>query len=112
MRRPVHRLQEKESSWTDCTGDRYAHIEKAQAAYKERPSIFGADALAWTYYKNNNLSEAQKYSREALRIPHKSGEIYYHASMIARATGKTNDAESYADKALRFDPLFSILFSK
>lgn len=86
-------------------------LQKAKAAYEKRPGIFAADTLAWGYYKNGQMTEAIKYGKEAMRIPHKSGEIFYHQSLISLAAGDSKKAAEYADKAFQFDPHFSILFT-
>ena len=41
-------------------------VTQARAAYERRPSIFGADVLAWTLYQNGNYAEAQEYSEKSI----------------------------------------------
>ncbi|MCB0065326.1 MAG: tetratricopeptide repeat protein, partial [Caldilineaceae bacterium] len=41
-------------------------LAEARTAYAERPTVYGADTLAWALYRNGDYSEAWQYSQEAL----------------------------------------------
>jgi tetratricopeptide (TPR) repeat protein len=83
----------------------------ARAAYASRPSIHGADALAWALYKTSNYEEAQKYSEESLQLGTKDALKLFHAGMIALKLGKTTQARDYLEQALTLNPHFSILYA-
>jgi tetratricopeptide (TPR) repeat protein len=83
----------------------------AQKAYANRPSIHGADALAWALYKTDNYKEAQKYSQEALKLGTKDALKLFHAGMIALKLGNEAQARQYLEQALTINPHFSILFA-
>lgn len=81
----------------------------ARKSFENRPSIHGADALAWALYKNGNYKEAQKYSEEALRLGTKDALKLFHAGMIALELGNETQAREYLEQALAINPHFSIL---
>lgn len=83
----------------------------AQKAYANRPSIHGADALAWALYKTGNEVEAQKYSQEALKLGTKDALKLFHAGMIALKLGDEAKAREYLEQALAINPHFSILYA-
>lgn len=84
-------------------------LAKAQAAYKVRPTIYGADALAWALYKANHLDEAARYSQEALKLGTQDALLYFHAGMIAAARGEHDLAKHQLQEALQINPYFSLL---
>src|SRR4029453_12243710 len=54
-------------------------IERARASYARRPSIYGADALAWALYQHGEYSEAWRYSQLALRLGTRDAAMRYRA---------------------------------
>jgi tetratricopeptide (TPR) repeat protein len=86
-------------------------LSKAQAAYAVRPGIYAANTLAWAYYKNNDLINAEKYSKEALRLGEHDPLIVYHAGMIALKKGDQPLAKKYFETSLSLYPNFSIKHS-
>jgi tetratricopeptide (TPR) repeat protein len=84
----------------------------AQKAYANRPSIHGADALAWALYKTGDFKEAQKYSHEALKLGTKDALKLFHVGMISLQLGKDTQAREYLEKALTINPHFSILYAE
>lgn len=93
-------------------GDPKEALKRAERAYKDRPSIFGADVYAWVLFKNNQLAEAQKYIKEALRLGEIDSGILYHAGKIAEAQGQEADAQNYFKKALELDQYASLYYSE
>lgn len=83
----------------------------AQKAYANRPSIHGADALAWALYKTGNYTEAQKYSEKALQLGTKDALKLFHAGLIALKLGHQTTAREYLEGALTINPHFSILYA-
>lgn len=84
-------------------------LEKGKAAYRLRPSIYGADAYAWALYKNNRIADAAEKIKEALRLGEYDALILYHAGVIAEARGEKSQARYFLEKALFLDPNFSLL---
>lgn len=84
----------------------------AREAYSNRPSIHGADALAWALYKTGNYEEAQKYSEEALQLGTKDSLKLFHAGMIALKLEDKTQAREYLEQALTINPHFSILYAE
>ena len=97
--------------YADHDMDLEASREKARAAYKARPSIHAADALAWTLYKTGNSREAQKYSEEALKLGTRDPLKLFHAGMISKSLGQKEEARKYLGQAIDLNPHFSLLYS-
>src|SRR5215207_1532889 len=83
----------------------------ARKAYDNRPSIHGADALAWALYKTGKYEEAQTYSAEALQLRTRDPLKLFHAGMIALKLGDKVQAREYLEEALAINPHFSILYA-
>ena len=88
-----------------------AALTKARHEMSIRPSIKAADVLAWTLYKSGDYPAAQTAMQQALRLNTQDALMYYHAGMIAAKTGQTSEARSWLDKALTFNPNFSLLYA-
>jgi tetratricopeptide (TPR) repeat protein len=97
--------------YADHDMDLKTSLEKARAAYKARPSIHAADALAWTLYKTGNSKEAQKYSEEALKLGTRDSLKLFHAGMISKSLGQKEQARKYLEQAIDLNPHFSLLYS-
>ncbi len=85
-------------------------VGEARAAYEARPSIYAADALAWSLFKNGNANEARRYSLEAIRLGTQNPLLLYHAGVIAQAVGENVQARELLRVALRPGPAFSLLY--
>jgi tetratricopeptide (TPR) repeat protein len=90
-------------------------VALARKAYANRPSIHGADALAWALYKSGNyadVADAQTYMEEALKLGTKDSLKLFHAGMIALQLGEKTQAREYLEQALAINPHFSILYTE
>ena len=87
-------------------------VALARKAYENRPSIHGADTLAWALYKIGNYEQAQTYAEEALRLGTKDSLKLFHAGMIALKLGNEIQAREYLEEALAINPYFSILYAE
>jgi tetratricopeptide (TPR) repeat protein len=85
---------------------------RARQGYERRPSIHAAGALAWTLFKAGKPQEAEQYAKESLRLGTKDALKLYHAGMIARALGKTDEARAHLQQALDLNPNFSLLHAR
>jgi len=86
-------------------------VALARKAYANRPSVHGADALAWALYKTKHYEEAMEYSAEALKLGTKDALKLFHAGMIALELGDRSQARQYLEQALEINPYFSIRYS-
>ena len=91
--------------------DRGKTLEQARLAFSERPTIYGADTLAWALYGQGDYAQAQKYSQEALRLGTQDATLYFHAGLIAAALGDNAAARQQLAKALEINPAFSPLYA-
>ena len=83
-------------------------LAKAEAAYKNHPTIFGADTLSRVWYLKADYDKAEQYSREALRLGEHDAGIVFHAGMIAYTQQNTTEAKRLITKALELNPYFSL----
>lgn len=83
----------------------------ARNAYANRPSIHGADALAWSLYKLGRYEEAQMYSEAALQLGTNDALKLFHAGMISLSLGDEMKGREYLERALEINPHFSILYA-
>ncbi len=86
-----------------------AALAAAEAAYAERPSIAGADTLAWALYRNGRFDEARTKSDEALRTGAQDPNLYFHAAVIASAHGDKATALAHSKQVAELNPKFSLL---
>ena len=78
----------------------------AAKEYEVRRDLYGADALAWTALKAGKFDEAQAAMKEALRLGTQDAKLFYHAGMIARASGDETTARGFIKRALELNPQF------
>jgi len=83
----------------------------AAKEYETRKDVYGADALAWTAFKANKIPEAQAAIKDALRLNTEDARLFYHAGMIARASGDESAARQFLQRALKLNPQFDPLHS-
>lgn len=91
--------------------DPAAAAKLARAAYERRPSVKGADALAWALYRAGQLAEARRYADAAMRLGSQDALMLYHAGTIAQAQGDTAAARGWLGRALELNPHFSPLLA-
>jgi tetratricopeptide (TPR) repeat protein len=84
-------------------------LEEAKRAYVDRPSIYAADYLAWTLYKNGDISGTLKYQKEALRLGETDALILFHEGEIAKANGDKAAAKRLLEESIKANPYFSVL---
>jgi tetratricopeptide (TPR) repeat protein len=92
--------------------DRDRKVDRAVALVegelRGRRDIYTYDALAWALYKNKKFEEAARAKEKALELGTPEPAFYYHAGMIERALGETDQARKHLQRALelnaRFDP--------
>jgi tetratricopeptide (TPR) repeat protein len=87
-------------------------VERARASYARRPSIYGADALAWALYQAGQPAEAWRYSQQALRLGTRDAAMHYRAAMIALALNNSSNARDLLRQALAINPYFSVRYAE
>jgi tetratricopeptide (TPR) repeat protein len=96
--------------------DHDLHVDEAlrlaTAELNYRQDIYGFDAVAWAYYKNGMLDEAQAMIEQAIRLGTRDAKLYYHAGMIAHARGHTAEAKHLLSQALMINPHFDLSQSR
>ncbi|MGH2677098.1 MAG: tetratricopeptide repeat protein, partial [Actinomycetota bacterium] len=90
-------------------GDRpAAALRMARDAYRRRPSIHAADAVAWALHAAGRDEQARRYAREALRLGTRSAMFHFHAGMIALDLDE-RAAVRHLRSALEINPHFSLV---
>ena len=83
-------------------------LRRARAAYRARPSVLAADAMAWALFSTGRYAAAGRYAWEALRLGTRSATFHFHAGMIAAAVGDEPGARLHLRRALHMNPWFSL----
>lgn len=84
----------------------------AVTEFTSRKDIYGADAVAWTAFKLGLFEEAKTAMAKAMRLGTKDARLFYHAGMIAKATGDNKISQEYLKMALKLSPMFDPLQAK
>jgi tetratricopeptide (TPR) repeat protein len=92
----------------DHSGDPALVLQLATDAYATRPSIHGADALAWARLHTNDLAGASSSIAEALRLGTRDASLLFHAAAIHSAAGSVEQARAELTDALTINPWFAI----
>jgi tetratricopeptide (TPR) repeat protein len=87
-------------------GDPASALPKAEAAYRERPSLAAADTYAWALYRAGRLDEARRHADESLRLGTREPLYLFHAGMIAAAQGDSAEGRKFLARALELNPNF------
>ena len=69
-------------------------VRLAEEAARGRVDIATMDTLAWAYFKNGQLPEAQRASTQALRTGTRNARIVCHAAAIASSTAAISSARA------------------
>ncbi len=88
-----------------------ASIALARRAERMRPSIDGADVLAWTLARHDRCAEALTWSRRALRLGTQDALKLFHRGMIERCLARDAEARIWFRRALALNPRFSVLWA-
>jgi tetratricopeptide (TPR) repeat protein len=67
-------------------------VSLAEEAARGRADISTMDTLAWAYFKNGQLPEAQRVSTQALRTGTRNARILCHAAEISSSTSRAPGA--------------------
>jgi len=86
-----------------------AAVTRARSAFAARPTVFGADTLAWALHAAGMDAEAAQYADQAVRLETGSSLLLYHAGVIEAANGETDLARDRLERALALNPDFSPL---
>jgi tetratricopeptide (TPR) repeat protein len=88
-----------------------ASIALARRAEAERPSIDGADVLAWTLARDGRCTDARPWSVRSLRLGTQDALKFFHRAAIESCLGRRAGARLWARRALALNPHFSLLWA-
>ena len=92
----------------DHGGDPKVVLDLATRAYSERPSIHGADAVAWARYRVGDIQGASASVEEALRLGTRDASLLFHAAAIHTAAGDLARGRRELSEAFAINPAFAI----
>jgi len=84
----------------------------ARKEFEVRHDIYTWDVLAWTLYKNNELTEAAAAIEQALRFNTKDALLLFHAGTIYQGLGKQKKAREYLTRAIAINPKFHVVYAE
>jgi tetratricopeptide (TPR) repeat protein len=90
-------------------GDPATAVTLAQAEYARAPSIFTADALAWSLHAAHRDAEALPYAERATGLGRRDAPADFHHGMVLAGLGRTDEAIATLAGALVTNPHFSPL---
>jgi tetratricopeptide (TPR) repeat protein len=79
-------------------------VRFAELAYDKRPTVFAADALAWSLTRAGRADEALPYVEQAFRLGTDSVDMKVHAAAAYAAAGLTPKAVDALADAFRAAP--------
>jgi tetratricopeptide (TPR) repeat protein len=82
-------------------------VELARAAYRQRPSVYGADALGWTLTRAGRAAEALPYVEQSLSLGTADAALRFHAAVAFDATGDRDRARRELTLAFSTNPWFT-----
>ena len=85
-------------------------VARAQAQWEQRRGIHVADVLAWTLYRAGRCQEAERVSREALRLGTRDALMLFRAGRIAECVGDHERVAGLLHEALTLNPHFSLRY--
>ena len=97
-----------EADYADAQRDSSETLARALRVYQDRPTIYAADALAWTLYRAGRFDEARGYAQTALKLNTQDALLWFHAGMIDARLDRTDEAKKKLEHALRLNPHFSL----
>jgi tetratricopeptide (TPR) repeat protein len=86
-------------------------VAQARQAYANRPTIYGADALAWALYQSGQAADARQWTEVALKLNTQDALLWFHAGMIDARLGNRAAAREKLAHAVELNPYFSLLWS-
>jgi tetratricopeptide (TPR) repeat protein len=88
-----------------------ATVARARNAYAKRPSVYGADALAWALFRNQEFDDAKVYIDKALKLGTRDAMLHFHAGKIESALKNEPGARKHFERALDINPHFSLIYA-
>ncbi len=83
-------------------------VDRARRAATDRPTVYGADALAWTLFRSGDLAGARAQLDNSLRLGGLDPLLRYHAAAILEAVGDTTAAADHLRQVIDRNPWFSV----
>lgn len=81
-------------------------LRRVRKELKLRRDVYGYDLLAWTLHARGDDHAAWQAMTKALAQGTEDAQLAYHASEIARALGRTADAEGQRERMLAINPRY------
>lgn len=83
-------------------------VALARTAYASRPSVYGADALAWSLLRSGDAVGALPLTVEALQLGTADPMLRFHAAAVFAAVGQRDRAARELERVAASNPRFSV----
>lgn len=87
-------------------------LAMARAEWDRRKSVKVADTYAWALFRAGKLHEASEIMAQARRLGTKDPLMLFHASQIAQAMGRVDEARALALESARLNPGIAALYAE
>ncbi len=83
-------------------------LQRVESEYQRRPNnIEVLEVYAAALYKNGQSEQAEPFIKQALRLQTQRGSLYLHAGLIAQQLGKSTEARTHLQHALKLSTSLS-----
>lgn len=79
-------------------------LKLARKDLELRKDVFAYDTLAWASFKKGLLPEAEQAISKAIARGTQSAPLYYHAGLIAKASGDPARSEAFLSQSRKLNP--------
>jgi tetratricopeptide (TPR) repeat protein len=106
QRGEVHYFHHLAAFYADVREDGPEALKWARKDLALRENFATQDALAWAFYRNGQFAEATVWMTKALSSGVKDAHLFFHAGMIALASGRTEEGKQFLKEAAEINPRF------
>jgi len=93
---------------TDPGSDPDRVVGLARSAFAQRPTIYGADALAWALRQTGRPAEALPHAQSAVRLDTKDALLWYHLAATEADLGLADPAIEHLRRAFAINPHLTV----
>lgn len=91
-------------------GDPVEAVKLGRAGWKAAPGVRSADAYSWALHEAGRSGAAERMAAEAMKLGSRDPSFLFHAGMIARASGDTDEARRLLGRLVAQSPRYNPLY--
>jgi tetratricopeptide (TPR) repeat protein len=100
----VHYYHHLADFYSDVRQEGSGAVKWARKDFELRPNFATASALAWAYYRNDQITDALELIDQALSSGAKDAHLFYKAGRIYLAAGRTVKGEKLLERVAEINP--------